>query len=336
MTVLTAVGLTFYKVNHAFGSMYQPDHGLQSTDSGEGSNLHPKGNEEATQRDEKKVPEPVSHSVLLLGVDSRSGVHTLNTDVMMVAVLNPETKNVTLLSIPRDTRMKVSGYPGYHKVNAVYALGEKERQRAEENDQPVTENGIRLLKKTLSEYLGIPIQHYVKVDFRAFTSVIDSLNGIQVNVDRTLIYDDPTDNTHIYLEKGLQTLSGKEALDYVRHRLDNRGPDYYSSDFDRNRRQQQVIKALADKAKSFQGLTRFYDMLDAAGQYVRTDIDMKTMVNFATTFGNIGSEGVKTLENNAYWESSIGFTLIPEKTLDDIRDTLHREMYGEAETEFEN
>ena len=265
-------------------------------------------------------------SIVILGRDTRKETGSLNTDVMIVSVVDPVTKKVTMLSLPRDTRIKIPGYRGYHKINAIYANGEAERRQAEVNGQVPTENGVTLSKKTLENMLGIPIQYYVEVDFDGFKSIIDELGGVEVNVDRKLVYDDPTDNTHINLEPGQQTLNGEQALGYVRHRHDNRGLKYFSNDFDRNRRQQEVIKSIMDKMTSFEGFTKVFKVIEVAGQHVHTDLSPEQIKGLAVDFKGVNSSSIETLENDAYWNASIGYTLFPPDKLKEIRSTLQTQM----------
>lgn len=271
-------------------------------------------------QDPKYTADPFA--MVILGIDSRPQLGTLNTDVLIVAVVEPETKKVTMLSIPRDTAVFIPGYTGYHKVNAVYAEGELARRQAERNNQPITKTGTSLLKQTLEGLLGIPVKHFVTIDFEGFTKVIDELDGIEVDVERNLVYHDPTDGTAINLKKGLQTLSGKEALDYVRHRQDDRGSNYFSSDFDRNRRQQLVITKIVDRMKTFSGVTKIFAIMDAASNHIKTDLTREKIKGLALDFHSIGSENLITLETGAYWESRILKTVIPTEKLEEIRHTL--------------
>lgn len=273
---------------------------------------------------EYKSEEPLSF--IILGRDTREGTGSLNTDVMMVAVANPKTQNVTLLSLPRDTRVKIPGYRGYHKINAVFANGEAERRKAEARGEIPTENGITLTKKTLEAMLGIPIQHYVEVNFEGFKAVIDELGGVEINVDRKLVYDDPADGTHIYLEPGLQVLNGEQALGYVRHRLDNRGPKYYSSDFDRNRRQQEVVKAVVNKLVSLEGIPKILNVINTASQYVRTDLSKEQIKGLVYDFRGFNAANLVVLENGAVWNSVLSKTLLPKENMEKIRATLMSEM----------
>jgi LCP family protein required for cell wall assembly len=261
-------------------------------------------------------------SMVILGRDTRPKLGTMNTDVMIVAVANPQTKKVTMVSLPRDTRVKIPGYRGYRKINEVYADGEAERRQAERNGQPVTENGITLVKKTLNEVLGIPIDHYVVIDFEGFKSVIDELGGVEINVDRRLYYNDPTDGTHIDLKPGRQLLNGDQALDYVRHRKDSNGND--SSDFDRSRRQQEVIKAVVDKMTSLEALPKIFSVMEVGGEHIRTSLSADQIKGLALDFKGINSSSIVALDNGAYWKYP--YTYLPKENLDAIRQTLRSEM----------
>jgi polyisoprenyl-teichoic acid--peptidoglycan teichoic acid transferase len=304
-----AAGAVYWKIDQTLDTVTQPQDDFTSLAS---QNLDP------TYHSDKPL------SFIILGRDTRPETGSMNTDVMIVAVANPATKKVTMVSLPRDTRVKIPGYRDYHKINAVYANGEAERRQAERNNQTPTEDGISLTKKTLTELLGIPIQHYVAVDFEGFKAVIDELGGIQVNVDRKLVYDDPTDGTHINLEPGLQLLNGEQALGYVRHRHDNRGTKYFSTDFDRNRRQQEVIRAVVDKTTSLEGLTKIFKIMDVGAKHIHTDLSKEQIKGLAYDFKGFNSSSLVTLDNGAYWKG--GYTYLPKENLNAIRTALQTEM----------
>lgn len=271
-------------------------------------------------------------AMVVLGLDTRDAADGLNTDVMIVAVVEPKNKNVTMLSIPRDTVVTVPGYSGHPKINSVYAKGESARLKAEKNKEPVKVTGTSLVKKTLEGLLGIPVKHYITVDFEGFTKVIDELGGIEVDVERRMVYHDPTDGTAIDLHEGLQKLNGKKALDYVRHREDDRGTKYNSSDFDRNRRQQLVIGKVVDGMKSFSGIIKIFDIMDVVGNHIRTDLSKEKIKGLAMDFRSIGSDHITILETGAYWDSHILRTVIPSDKLEEIRLTLWGKM-GISESE---
>jgi LCP family protein required for cell wall assembly len=302
-------GAVYWKIDSTLNKVTQPQNGYASSVS---QNVDP------IYRSDKPM------SFVVLGSDTRPETGSMNTDVMIVAVANPDTKKVTMVSIPRDTRVKIPGYRNYHKINSVYANGEAERRQAERNNQTPTEDGISLTKKTLSEILGIPIEHYVAIDFDGFKAVIDELGGVEVNVDRKLVYDDPTDDTHINLSPGLQVLNGEQALGYVRHRQDNRGTKYYSSDFDRNRRQQEMIKAVVQKTASLEGLTKVFNIMDVGAKNIHTDLSKDQIKGLAYDFKGFSSSTVTALDNGAYWQG--GYTYLEKEKLEEIRSSLQAEM----------
>jgi polyisoprenyl-teichoic acid--peptidoglycan teichoic acid transferase len=279
--------------------------------------------EPATQQAyEKKKP----ISVLIIGTDTRKLGGMLNTDVLILTVVDPDAQRVTMVSLPRDTRVQMPGYPGYHKINSVFAAGESVRIRAEQRGEPVTENGVSLLKKTVEAMMGIPVQHYVLFDFEGFTAVIDKLGGVEVTVDRDLVYELPQGGVYKRLKKGRQVLNGEQALGFVRHRVDRRGHAYDSSDFDRNRRQQEVIRAVADKVTSMNGLRNAFAILETAGQHIKTDLSKEQITGLALDFTSFSSERIVSLDNGAVWDSRLLYTLWPKEKMDQVRSALQSAM----------
>jgi len=263
-------------------------------------------------------------TVLIMGVDTRPELGYANTDVMMLAAFNPDEKSVQLLSIPRDTRVMIPDY-GFAKINAAYAIGDNRKNRAEKKGEPITMTGPKLAKQTVTGLFGVPVDHYVLLDFEAFKKIVDALGGVDIDVERRLVYHDPIDGTVIDLQPGFQHLDGEQALGYVRHRHDDRGTKYYSSDFDRNRRQQIVIQAVADKVKSFQGVTHIFELLDIVGDHVKSDFTKNEIKSLASVYLGVGSQAITTIEAHPYWDG-IGYTLFPKEDLEHIRKTLWRSL----------
>ncbi|MFF2528963.1 LCP family protein [Brevibacillus sp. NPDC058079] len=273
---------------------------------------------------EKPYEQKKSIAFAIVGVDTRKNIGMLNTDVLVVAVANPVTQKLSMVSLPRDTRVQIPGYPGFHKVNEVFALGENIRKDAEIKGKPVTENGMTMLKKTLNHMLGISVEHYVQLDFEGFTAVIDKLGGITVDVDRDLVYELPKQGVYRNLKKGKQVLNGEQALGFVRHRIDRRGDAYNSSDFDRNRRQQQVIRAVAEKSMSLDGLSSLTAVLDTVGQHIKTDLSTDQIKGLALDFASFSSSNMVTLDNGAIWSSP--YSLWPRENMQAVRTALQTEV----------
>ena len=166
-------------------------------------------------------------TVMIMGVDKRND-DVGRSDTLMVATLDPDKNQAALLSIPRDTRVKIKGH-GYDKINAAYAYGDR-----------------KLSQQTVESLLGIKIDHYIVIDVHGFTKIIDALGGIDIDVEKRMYYEDPWDDDgglYIDLQPGMQHMDGKTAVTYVRYR-DEEG------DIGRIRRQQKIL-SLSDKVKNY-------------------------------------------------------------------------------------
>lgn len=245
---------------------------------------------------------------LIIGLDVREGVRDYNTDVLIVATLNPETKKTTLLSIPRDTKVNVPGH-GDRKINAVYAIGEQEMRKQQQNGETPTINGINLLLQVVSDYLDIPVTQYAFLDFEGFVAMVDQLGGITINVDRYMYYVGKSDGTHINLQPGEQKLSGKQALDFARFRKSSDGND--SSDFARNRRHQEIIRSFVDELTSLNGLSNMFGVLNAAGDHVKVSLSKNEILPLILKYRSLKSSDIESLKfEGAYW--STPFVYIPD------------------------
>jgi LCP family protein required for cell wall assembly len=235
VVVLVLLGLGFlvykgYIFSHDFGFRFRP--------------------EELLLREEKtlkKDPTGKFTNVLLVGLDTRENTGLLNTDTIIMASYNYETKNITLLSIPRDFHVEVEeGVSWYVRINSIYNAAEQEEEGA----------GIIALQDTVERVTGQEIQYYAMVDFKAFVEIIDTLGGVDVNVENSFtdyLYPLGDGYQTVSFEAGPQTMDGETALIYSRsrHSLQNNE----GSDFARAKRQQKVIISLKDKLLSSESLT---------------------------------------------------------------------------------
>lgn len=187
----------------------------------------------------KKDSEGKLTNVLLIGVDSRESNYISNTDTLIVASYNYETKNVVMISIPRDFHVEINPQTKwYGRINAVYAEAEAKKEG----------DGFTALTKTVEDVTGLQIQYYAMVDFKAFVEVVDLLEGISVNVENSFVdymYPSGWKYKTVKFTAGPQVMDGKTALEYSRSRhsmQNNEGTDYA-----RSRRQQKVIAAIQDK-----------------------------------------------------------------------------------------
>ncbi|GMR70329.1 hypothetical protein NUITMVRA1_10050 [Aerococcus viridans] len=200
-----------------------------------------------------KNGEPIT--ILLTGLDSGAlyyeDVEETRTDVMMVFTINPKTNESTVVSIPRDALGVQSDTDEFDKLNHAY----------------MNYDGIEGTINSLQRYLDMPIDYYVNVNMQGFMDVIDALGGVDITPTLTF-----TQNDVEFTEGETRTLSGLEAMQYVRMRKSD--PE---GDIGREKRQQQLIEAVVDKVISLGTITNYNDILDAVGDDIKTNITVDNM-----------------------------------------------------------
>jgi LCP family protein required for cell wall assembly len=220
-------------------------------------------------------------TVLFLGSDRRPGEGwTTRSDAIMVARLDPERRRVALLSLPRDLIVPIPGY-GSARVNAATVYGDL---------YPQLGGGTELARRTISAYLGTPIDHVVRADFNAFTEVVNAIGGIEVNVEQEL-YDPiyPTIDygyQTVYFPPGPTWMDGETALIYSRIR-------HMDSNYARNRRQQQVVLAILNQVRSQDPLTQIEmiaNLTTALRDDIQTDLSLDQMAAFAWALRGISPD----------------------------------------------
>ena len=206
-------------------------------------------------------------NILVLGVDERDG-DAGRSDTMFVAMYDPKNQQVSLMSVPRDTRVKIPGH-GWEKINHSFAYG-----------------GYKLTQRTVEELLGIRINHYIVIDFKGFQKVVDAMGGIDINVEKRMFYEDPYDNLVIDLSPGMQHMDGRTAIQYVRYR-DEEG------DIGRIKRQQHFIQAVQEKLMSSSIVVRLSDMVKAVTALIKTDMSTTEMLNLGRSLQQASKQGLK-------------------------------------------
>ncbi|MFA7627813.1 MAG: LCP family protein [Candidatus Dojkabacteria bacterium] len=235
IVVLVLLGLGFlvykgYIFSHDFGFRFRPEDLLVRE-----------------EKSLKKDPTGKYTNVLLVGLDTRENTGLLNTDTIIMASYNYDTNDITLLSIPRDFHVEVEeDVSWYVRINSIYNAAEQKEEGA----------GIIALQDTVERVTGQQIQYYAMVDFRAFIEIIDTIGGVDVNVENSFtdyLYPLGDGYQTVSFEAGPQTMDGETALIYSRsrHSLQNNE----GNDFARAKRQQKVIIALKDKLLSSESLT---------------------------------------------------------------------------------
>ena len=209
------------------------------------------------------------YSVLLVGLDEKS-LKSGRSDTLMVAIVDPKTKSVNLLSIPRDTYVKIAG-KGMDKITHAH------------------NGGINATIMTVEDFLDTKIDYYAQINFNGFQDLVDDIGGVTVDVEKTLTFKDRITGTHFTLYQGAQRLTGIQALNYARFRGDAEG------DFGRNRRQQQVVKAIIDESMSFRNITKVNSLLKDLGDNVATDMDFNVLAKTLTKMKNVSSKDVYSI-----------------------------------------
>jgi len=220
------------------------------------------------QRLKKPFPSRTRINVLLLGSDDLEDVG--RSDTIMVLSLNPRLKRAALLSVPRDSRVKIPGH-GLDKINSAYAHG-----------------GVKLAQETVEQFLGIRIDYYAQVGFNAFVEAVDELGGVDIEVP------DPfgtgkgmvkhTYYESINLKPGYQHLDGKQALQFVRYRND--------SDIERAKRQQQFLRALVEQKLNVMNFHRLLSAGSKVIEQLNTDIDWWTAYDFLRVLRQIPASDI--------------------------------------------
>lgn len=228
-------------------------------------------------RPAKAFPGQDELTVLFLGRDvdldnHARVVHTRGrTDTIMLVHLDFANKTANMLSIPRDTKVRIPGYRGIRKINAAHALG-----------------GPELTIETVSNLLnGLGIEHsdnvqpeqYIVVDYTSFAKAIDLIGGLKVDVAKEMDYDDNWGNLHIHLKPGTQILEGKDALGYVRFRKSNDGRSV--TDQDRIARQQQFLMAMKSKMVSPTAFVRMPSIIETIRSGVKSSMSDSQMMSIA-------------------------------------------------------
>jgi LCP family protein required for cell wall assembly len=251
-------------------------------------------------------------TLLLMGVDYRPELGSLNSDVLMVVTLNPDNDSATLVSLPRDLQMEPKGLPS-RKANYYYPYF---------NNQDKS-SAFAETKKVFSDFMGVPIDYMLTVDFDGFRQVVDLMGGLTLEVDMDMRYVDDEDGTDINLKKGIAKLNGKQTLDFVRYRKSNRNTAE-SSDLARNQRQQQVLDELLNSLKSAGGIAKLGQIIETVGNHLKTDVPSTQLRDLMTTYYNISPSNVNYIHLDGAWESP--YVVVKDEDIEQARTALRLQL----------
>lgn len=183
---------------------------------------------------------------LVIGEDSVES--SRRSDTVLFVAADIDQRNVRVLSLPRDTRMRIPKH-GYQKLNHAFAYGHED-----------------LLRQTVQDFLGTPIHYYITLDYDNFPKVVDMIGGVDIYVGKAMKYRDRSQGLYIDIPVGKQHMDGETALKYVRFRHDAQG------DIGRVRRQQQFLKAVLHKMYEPANMLRFPSLSKEMSETLRTDM----------------------------------------------------------------
>ncbi len=240
-------------------------------------------------------------NILIVGCDEIE--NNGRADTIVFLSISPKTKDVLILSIPRDTRVEIPER-GMDKINHAYAFG-----------------GEKLISSTVSLFLDVPIHFYAIADFNGFVNIIDELGGVEIDVEKEMHYVDKAGGLDINLYPGKQILNGEKSLEYIRFRQDKLG------DLGRIKRQQKLALAVIEKMMNFNSITRIPQISEEMEGYIETDIKVQDAVALANLFKGINQEEFKieTIQAKPVYIEGISYL---EPDIEEVRQRVKSLIYS--------
>lgn len=233
---------------------------------------------------------------LMLGVDSLDSKKADNarSDTIMIVNVNPKTKGVNIISIPRDTYADIRGYKK-QKINHSFKYG-----------------GSELTLDTVNNLLGTNIKYYMTIDYRFVEDVVDKLGGITVDVPIDMKYEDPTADPPLKIDigAGTQNLNGHDAIGFLRFRK-----GYKDADLGRVKAQQQFMSALLNKIKDPKSMVRLPLLIGPYLSYSENNIPIKKLAEVGISMKGISSENINTntLPGVPKYMNGVSYFIMDEK-----------------------
>lgn len=250
---------------------------------------------EPPEREENGVvirPQPKpgeSINILVLGLDDPmdgGGRFRGRSDTMMLVSLDPLLDRIGVLSVPRDTLVSIPGKAGPEKINHAHAYG-----------------GAGLAMDTVHDFLDVPVHYYLRLDFKGFVHVVDILGGVEIEVKEDMFYEDPYQDLHISIQKGLQKLDGPTALKYVRYRG---GPD---ADIGRVGRQQEFLMTLLRQSLRMGTVLKLPQIISQVESHVSHNIPPGVVAQLVLMARRISAEDVSlgVVPGDAVWIGGVSY-----------------------------
>lgn len=226
------------------------------------------------------------------------GINENLTDTMIYVKYDVNSGKIAMMSIPRDTYV-TNDYCIGHKLNAIYR----------------GKNVVPLVEE-IQDLLDVKIDYYLIFDTEMVHELVDAVGGVEIDVPMRMKYDDPTQDLHIDLQKGLQVLNGKQAEMFVRFRHNNDMTVGYSmGDLDRTKVQQTFIKAFAKTALSASNITKYPELINIALEHTDTNVTVREALKYATDATKIDVENIVSLTapGEAKYIDNLSYFLLDEE-----------------------
>lgn len=248
-------------------------------------------------------------NILLLGVDS-NGEGTdpwegTRTDTIILLNVDPRTKSLNALSIPRDSKVFLPDDHGVQKINAAHAIG-----------------GIGMTIRTIEETLGVKIDRYIMVHDEAVKEIVDALGGVDIYVEKNMHYNDYSGKLFINLKKGPNHLNGKEVIGYLRFRHDPMG------DIGRTQRQQWFLRGMMEALKKPETITKLPEIINVASKYIKTNMSFYELSQYAGFAKHLDMDKIEIamLPGAPNKKGYISYWILdPEKTQEVVNRLIYRE-----------
>lgn len=253
-------------------------------------------------------------NILLMGVDiGIPGVKNppKRTDTIILLNYNKLIGKINLISIPRDTYIKIDGKS--NKINAANVFG-----------------GVSALVESVEKMLEVNVDYYVKVDYSGFRQLVDAAGGIDMPITRNMYYDDPTQNLHIYFKKGkTQHLDGKKAEEFIRWRKNNDNTGLANGDIGRISNQQLFMKKFFKKVKSPEIINKLPGILEIIPKYIETNMNIRDIAVYGNKFAKVNMENLEmmTLNGECGDLNKISYFFYDQNKNYDILQMIHDDNY---------
>ncbi|HHX62284.1 MAG TPA: LCP family protein [Epulopiscium sp.] len=273
-------------------------------------------NKNEEDKDNKEEEEDkLKTNVAVFGVD----IDGYRTDTMFVVHFDGERNSADLVSVPRDTQVRLSDTE-YDNMLSFNRGSPRTMKLNEMTAYAGIKNVNEVTVKQIEKLLGIKIDNYVTVEIEAFRKIVDIIDGVDVDVPIRMKWRDSTQGLNIDLYPGMQHLNGAEAEGLVRFRLGENGAGYANGDTDRIKTQHLFLKAFAKKLLSKENIPNYPRMIPAIFKHVKTDInilDLPKYYGYASNF-KVDAIGFHTIPGVGRYQGNVSYFFPDMDTLDEF------------------